>query len=124
MTDAAARLTLREVRTARRLTSLFRAACPDRLRRRPNEAVWRLIRRRRRLLDELLGIDAERRASGVPHSAELDTALNELRREVDGMQADYLAHIETLDGEIRRRHGVGTTSGLRSVGLGRLLGRG
>ena len=124
MTDAASRLTLREVRTARRLASLFRAARPDRLRRRPNEAVWRLIRRRRRLLDELLGIDAERRASGVARSAELDAALGELRREVDEAQEDYLARLEALDGEIRRRLGVGVTTGLRDAGLGRLLGRG
>ena len=124
MTDAASGLTLREVRTARRLAPLFRAARPDRLRRRPNEAVWRLIRRRRRLLDELLGIDAERRASGIARSAELDAALGELRREVDEAQEDYLARLEALDGEIRRRLGVGVTTGLRDAGLGRLLGRG
>jgi hypothetical protein len=124
MTDVASRLTLLEVHTARRLALLFRIARPGRLQRRSNEAVWRLIRRRRRLLDDLLRFDAERQSAKAPRAAELDMAFAELRREVGDTQENYLAHLEMLDGEIRRRHGAGMTTGLRDAGLGRLLGYG
>jgi len=124
MTDGAGELALRESRAAGRLGRLFRIERAGRFARRPVEIVWRLIGRRARLVDELMRLDAARRLLAAPIPAELDAAIGELAREVDQSRALCVARVGTLGGELERRRGAGTATGLRDRGDGRLLGSG
>jgi len=124
MTDNRSDLTMQESRAARRLARLFRIERSDRVERWRNEALWRLIGRRRRLLDELIRLDVERRSLAAPLSPELGTAIGELALEVSQLRKLSLARIEALGGELRRRQGAGLATGLRDSAAGRLLGRG
>jgi hypothetical protein len=98
-----------------------RAGCFER---RPVETVWRLIRRRAQVVDELIQLDAARRSQVQPSSAELDVAIEELVREVDRSQSRCVDRITALTGEFGRQQSGGIATGLRDGADGRLLGRG
>jgi hypothetical protein len=124
MTETGDRLELIESRAARRLGRLFRMERAGCFERRPVETVWRLIRRRAQVVDELIQLDAARRSQVQPSSAELDVAIEELVREVDRSQSRCVDRITALTGEFGRQQSGGIATGLRGGADGRLLGRG
>jgi hypothetical protein len=124
MTETGNRLELIESRAARRLGRLFRMERVGCFERRPTETVWRLIRRRARLVDELIELDAERRSQAAPGSVELGAAIEELVREVDRSQNWCVDRITALAGELRRQQAGGIATGLRDGADGWLLGHG
>jgi hypothetical protein len=122
MTEPEGTLELIESRAARRLGRLFRMERVGCFEGRPIETVWRLIRRRARLVDELIRLDAERRSQAAPGSVELGVAIGELVREVDRSQTRCVDRITALAGELRRQQAGGVATGLRDGADGRLLG--
>jgi hypothetical protein len=124
MTETGSTSELIESRAARRLGRLFRIERVGCFERRPIETVWRLIRRRARLVDELIRLDSERRSQAAPGSVELGVAIGELAGEVDRSQRRCVDRISALAGELRRQQAGGIATGLRDGADGRLLGHG
>ena len=124
MIDDGTALLKREYRAARRLARLFRIERSGRFERWPSDTVWRLMNRRRMLIDELLRLDAGRRSLEPWSSVELELAMGTLAREVDRTEQHCLERLAELGAELERRRGVGTATGLRDVVDGRLLGSG
>jgi hypothetical protein len=124
MTETGSTLELIESRAARRLGRLFRMERVGCFERRPIETIWRLIRRRARLVDELIRLDAARRSRAAPGSVELGAAIEELGSEVDRSQTRCVDRITVLVGELGRRQAGAIATGLRDGADGRLLGHG
>jgi hypothetical protein len=124
MIDSTAEMIVRESRAARRLGRLFKIERAGGFDRRPVATVRRLIERRGTLVSELLVIDGMRRALNPPHSAELEQALAELAREVNGSLHHSQTQVERLHTDLRLRRGEGMPTGVRDGASGLLLGRG
>lgn len=114
---------LRQSRAAWRLIRLFKIERDGGFARRPPSTVRRLVERRGGLVEELLRLDAVRRALACPRSAELDQALGELGREVDRAMNVAREMVEQLGGDLRMRQGGGAATGIRDGAKGRLLGK-
>ena len=124
MTDDATALLNRECRVARRLARLFRIERSGGFRRRPFATVRRLIERRGAVVDELMRLDAKRLSLAPWATANLDIAIGVLAREVDRSEQRCRVLLAELGAELERRRGIGTATGLRDGGDGRLLGSG
>jgi hypothetical protein len=109
---------------ARRLGRLFKIERAGGFDRRLGATVRRLIERRGTLVSELLLIDGTRRALNPPRSAELEQALAELAREVNGLLHHSQTQVERLHTDLRLRRGEGMPTGVRDGAGGLLLGRG
>jgi len=124
MIDSETALTRRQIQIVRRLSRLFRVDRCGRLRRRGIDTVRRLIDRRGALIEELMQVDARRRAfaSGTP--GELDLAMMSFATEIEQGGRHCLAALAELGAELGRLRGEGAASGLRGESAGQLLGRG
>jgi hypothetical protein len=120
MADDSTTLMRREYRLAHRLCRLFRIERTGRLDRWPGPVADRLRSRRSQLIDEMLGLDAARRAvePGVP--PDLAGAMSVLAREVGCAEEYCLERLAEVGGELGQRRGAST--GLRDGG-GQVLGR-
>ncbi|HXC26332.1 MAG TPA: hypothetical protein VNV38_00050 [Stellaceae bacterium] len=123
MNEEATVLLDRECRMVRRLARLFRIERAGGFTRRSVLTAQRVIERRGELVGELVGLDAKRQ-SLAPASANLDLAMNALAREIDCAEQHCLDRLTELGAELERRCGIGTATGLRDGGDGRLLGSG
>jgi len=124
MVDMAAELAKTEYRLARRLARLFRIERRGRFDRRPGDVAVRLVARRGALIDELMRLERRRRSLTPWNLPELDIALAGLAREVGSGEQWCRERLAELGAELDRRRGIGTATGLRAGGAGRLLGRG
>jgi hypothetical protein len=116
-------LSLQESRTARRLNRLFRIENADAFARRPVGTHRRLIERRAVLVEQLLVLDDARRSLCEPRSPELDRALMELTRAVTQALAPARARVKRIEEDLRVRQSRTASTGLRDIGIGRMLGR-
>lgn len=110
-----------ESRLARRLSRLFRAERMGRVERWPDEIGAQLRSRRARLIDEMLRLDAQRRAVAPLGPPELARAMAALAEEIGCSEQRCLDRLAELGAELHRRRGAAT--GLRGGG-GQVLGRG
>jgi|SRR5579872_2257838 len=124
MIDDATALLRREYWAARRLARLFRIERSGGLRRRPAEIARRMIERRGDLIGELASIDAKRLSLAPEPAPDLDIAMRSLAYEVDSAEQRCREVIAELAAELKRRHGMGSATGLRDGADGRLLGSG
>jgi hypothetical protein len=122
--DGETAMIARQISTARRLCRLFKIERAGGFERRPVAMVQRLIERRETLVNELLLLDGMRRSPNPPVSPELEQALAELAREVDGSLDHSHTRVERLRTELRLRRGEGMTTGVRDSAIGLVLGRG
>jgi hypothetical protein len=124
MIDRDMELTRREIRIVRRLSRLFRIERSGRLGRRPLDTVRRLIDRRGLLIEELMRLDARRRASALGASGELDLAMAAFATEIEEGGRRCQEVLAELGAELSRLRGEGAATGLRDGVAGQLLGRG
>jgi hypothetical protein len=124
MIDDAITLLEREYRTARRLARLFRIERAGGFARWPTQTVRQLIERRASVVGELMRLDARRLSVAPSTTADLDIAIGALAREVDCAEQQCLKRLADLGAELEKRRGIGTATGLRGGGGGRLLGSG
>jgi hypothetical protein len=124
MIDRDMELTHREIRIVRRLSRLFRIERSGRLGRRPLDTVRRLIDRRGLLIEELMRLDARRRASALGASGELDLAMGAFATEIEEGGRRCQEVLAELGAELSRLRGEGAATGLRDGVAGQLLGRG
>jgi hypothetical protein len=120
MADDPTALMRREYRLAHRLCRLFRIERTGRLDRRLGPVADQLRARRSRVIDEMLRLEAARRAiePGVP--PDLAEAMSVLAREVGCAEEYCLQRLAEAGAELGRRRGLST--GLRD-GAGQVLGR-
>jgi hypothetical protein len=117
-------LAYQEAHAAARLARLFRIERSGALARRPPDIAARLVERRGILIEQLMQLEARRRAFAAPAPAPLDAALAALRHETAAAEdfcRELLAH---LGGELDRVRGAAPASGVRGGATGRLLGSG
>jgi hypothetical protein len=124
MIDDATALLRREYRATHRLARLFRIERSGGFARWPADILRRLGERRGALIDELIGLDARRRALAPPVTADLDGAMGVLARDVDRAEQHCREVLAEIGAELERRRGIGTATGLRDGNDGRLLGSG
>ncbi len=122
MIDDTTALITREYRVARRLARLFRLERSAGFARRSADVARRLLERRGAVIDELMRLDAKRLSLAPWATAELDIAMSALAREVDRAEQHCQELLAELGGELKRRRGLGTATGLRDGADGRLLG--
>jgi hypothetical protein len=120
MADDRAALMQREFRLAQRLSRLFRIERTGRVDRWPGPVAEQLRARRAGLIDEMLGLEASRRAIEPEVPAELADAMSVLAQEVGCAEEYCLQRLAEVGGELSRRRGAPT--GLRGGG-GQVLGR-
>jgi hypothetical protein len=120
MADDPTTLMRREYRLAHRLSRLFRIERTGRVDRWPGSVADQLHARRSRLIDEMLSLEAARRAlePGIP--PDLAGAMSELAREAGCAEEYCLQRLAEVGAELGRRRGAST--GLRDGG-GQVLGR-
>lgn len=120
MADDPTTLMLREYRLVYRLSRLFRIERTGRVDRWPGPVADELRARRSRLIDEMLGLEAARRAlePGIP--PDLAGAMSVLAREVGCAEEYCLQRLAEIGAKVGRRRGAST--GLRDGG-GQILGR-
>jgi hypothetical protein len=120
MADDRTTLMRREYRLAHRLLRLFRIERSGRVDRWPGSVGDQMRARRARLIDEMLSLEAVRRAMEPSAPAELAGAMSLLAREVGCAEQYCLQRLSEIGGELSRRRGAPT--GLRDGG-GQVLGR-
>ena len=120
MADDLTTLMRREHHLAHRLSRLFRIERTGRADRWPGPVADQLRTRRSRLIDEMLNLEAARRAlePGIP--PDLARAMSVLAREVGCAEEYCLQRLAEVGAELSRRRGMPT--GLRGGG-GQVLGR-
>jgi hypothetical protein len=120
MSDEPSLLTRREYRLACRLSRLFRIERTGRVERWPGSVADELRARRARLIDEMLGLEMQRRALEPSVPPELAGAMSVLAREVGCAEEYCLQRLAEVGAELNLRRGAPT--GLRG-GSGQILGR-
>lgn len=112
-----------ERRMMHRLMRLFRLERDGRLERWPIGFVFALIARRRRYIEALMSLDAERRRRGATADGSLDDAAKALTREIGDLLQPAEARAERLRSDVKALRGEGTNSGVKGFSSGRVLGR-
>lgn len=113
-----------ERRLMHRLLCLFRLERDGRTERWPIGFVFALIARRRRYIDELVSLDAERRRRGAAPNVALNATARALAREIDAALQPAESRADRLRADVKVLRGEGTNSGMKGFSTGRILGRG
>jgi hypothetical protein len=122
MTAADTGLRLRACRLARRLGRLFRIECAGGFDRRPAATVWRIIERRKALIEELARLQTSPGLPALSRPPEPENALRELARDVDRAANRMHCKMAQIEEDLRaRREGLSTE--IRGSTSGRLLGQ-